>query len=65
MLHTNQPNDENGANQIVGNALATCVHSSRCAVNHTMQISPGALVFQRDMMMSIPLIANLYSIQQR
>ena len=30
-----------------------------------MQTSPEALVFQRDMMMNIPLIANLYSIQQR
>ena len=65
MLHINPPNDENDANQIVDNALATVVHSSRCAVNHTMQTSPGALVFQRDMIMNVPLIANLYSIQQR
>ena len=36
MLHINPPNDENDANQIVDNALATCVHSSKCAVNHTI-----------------------------
>ena len=30
-----------------------------------MQTSPGALVFQRNMMTNIPLIANLWSIQQR
>ena len=66
MLHINPPNNKNDANHIVvDNALATCVHSSRCAVNHTMQTSPKALVFQRDMIMNIPLIANLYSIQQR
>ena len=65
VMHVNPLNDENDANQIVGNVLATCVHSSRCAVNHTMQTSPGALVSQRDMMMNVPLIANLYSIQQR
>mmetsp|Transcript_17487 Transcript_17487/g.38256 ORF Transcript_17487/g.38256 Transcript_17487/m.38256 type:complete len:116 (-) Transcript_17487:44-391(-) len=62
LLHINPPTDEKDANQIVDNALATCVHSSRCAVNHTMQTSPGAFVFNRDMIMNIPLIANLYSI---
>ena len=69
MLHINPPrNEKNDANQIVENSLlaATCVHLFRCAVNHTMQTSPGALVFQRGMMMNVPLIvANLYSIQQR
>ena len=65
MLYINPSNDENDANQIVDNALTTCVYSSKCAVNHTMQTSPGALVFQHDMMKNVPLIANLYSIQQR
>ena len=60
MLYINPPNDENDANQIVDNGLATVVKSSRCAVNHTMQTSPGALVFQHDMIMNVPLIANLY-----
>ena len=36
ILHINPPTEENDANQIVDNALATCVHSSRCAVIHTM-----------------------------
>ena len=45
-LHVNPPNDENDATQIVDNALATAVYSSRCAVNHIMQTSPGALVFK-------------------
>ena len=65
VLHIKTPNDENDANQIVHNALAAAVHSSRCAVNHAMQTSPGALIFQRDMLMNVSLIANLYSIQQR
>ena len=30
-----------------------------------MQIPPGALVFQRDMIMNVPLITNLYSIQHQ
>ena len=66
MLHNNPPNDENDANQIVDNVLTTVMRSSRCAVNHTIQTSPGAIVFQYNTMMNIPLIAtNLYSIQQR
>ena len=67
MLHINPSNDKNDTNQIVDNALATYVHSSRCVVNHTMmQTSPGALVFQCNMLMNVSLIANLYSsIQQR
>ena len=46
ILRIKPPTGENDANQIVDNALATYVHSSRCAVNHTIQTSPGALVFQ-------------------
>ena len=58
VLYINPSNDNNDASQIVDNALATVMHSSRCAVNHTMQTSPGALVFQRNMMMNIPLIVR-------
>ena len=59
------PEDEEGARQIIDNALATCVHALRCAVNHTMQTSPDALVFNRDMVMQVPLLANLDIIRQR
>lgn len=59
------PENEEQANQIIDNALATCVHALRCAVNHTMQTSPGALVFSRDMIMEVPLLANLDLIRQR
>ena len=34
------------AGQVMDNALATCQHALRCAVNHTMLTSPGNLVFQ-------------------
>ena len=41
---------------------AAVVHALRCLVNHTMKISPGAIVFNRDMMTNIPLISNLIAI---
>ena len=70
MLHiSNPPAYAIGAtNQIVENTLATRVHSSqRTILNPIVQTSLGAiLVFQRDMTVNVPLIANIYSlIQQR
>ena len=47
---------------MIDNALATVVHASRCAVNHTMQTLPGAMVFNQDMMINVPLISNLLAI---
>ena len=51
--------DEDETEKAVDNALYTCMHALRCAVNHTMQTSPGALVFRRDMLMDVPLIADM------
>ena len=50
------------AGQVMDNALATCQHSLCCAVNHTMQTSPGNLVFRRDMFIDVPVHANLIAI---
>ena len=59
------PDHIHEAEQKIDNALATCVHALRCAVNHTMKTSPGAMVFNRDMMMNVQLIADLASIRGR
>ena len=39
------------------------MHALRCAVNHTMQTSPGALVFRRGILMDVPLIADMDAIR--
>ena len=57
--------DEDEAAQAIDNALHTCIHAIRCAVNRTLQTSPGALVFNQYMMMDAPLIADLKSIRGR
>ena len=59
-----QPQDLAAANQIVDNALATVVFSTRCSVSRALNMSPGALVFHRDMFLDLPVLANLASIQQ-
>ena len=51
--------------QMVDNALSTAMHVTRCAVSRSLGVSPGALVFQRDMILDIPIIADLVDIQER
>ena len=65
LLHVSPPNNNGDASQMIDNALATCMHVMRCAVNQTMSTSPGALTFNRDMLINVPLAANLESIRDR
>ena len=64
ILRTTEANNEQEAEHIIDNALAKCMHATRCAVNHAMKTSPGALTFGRDMLMDVPLIANLSAIRE-
>ena len=57
--------DEDEAEQAVDNALYKCMHALRCAVNHTIQTSTGELVFRRDMLMDVPMIADMDAIRGR
>ena len=65
LLHVSPPTNMDDATRMVDNALASCMHAMRCSVNHTMQTSPGAMVFNRDMLIEVPLIANKYAIRGR
>jgi transposase InsO family protein len=65
LSHSQPPQNILQANQIVDSALATTMHALRCSIHHALQMSPGAFVFQRDMFLNIPLIANLQTIQER
>ena len=64
-MYTNPPTNQIEANQVLNNALATAMHEPRCAVNSTLQNSPGAIVYNRDMLMDVPLIADLTVIRDR
>ena len=55
----------NQAHHLMEHAIATCIHDTRVAVNHTMQHTPGEIVFQRDMFLDIPVIADLVAIRER
>ena len=65
ITRTNPLTDEEEAEQIINNALSTCIHVTRCAVNQTMQRSPSALVFLRDMLFDIPVTADLEAVRNK
>ena len=60
---TEAKNSEQKAEQIIDNALAKFMHATRCSENHVMQTSPGTMVYGRDMLMDVPLIANISAIR--
>ena len=64
-MRTATINCHDDAKEVMDDALATMMHATRCAVNHTMQNSPGEIVYGRDMFLDIPVIADLEAIQQR
>jgi hypothetical protein len=64
LLHVNPPNDEDDVNQLIDSALQTVAYTARAAVHSTMKMSPGSLVFHQDMILDIPLQADLYALQE-
>jgi len=64
LAHTNPPKDFNDATLLVDTAISTAAYATRASIHQTMGISPGSVVFCQDMFLDIPLIANLYLLQQ-
>ena len=53
------------ANDLIDEALSIASHAMRTGVHTTLGSSPGSLVFNRDMFLNIPLIADCHLIPQR
>ena len=53
------------ANNLVETALANVLYATRATIHSALNTTPGALVFGRDMILNIPLVADLHAIQQR
>jgi len=58
------PQNIHQATAAIDYALSTTMHVTRCATSRSLGISPGALVFRRDMFLDLPIIADLLQIQQ-
>ncbi len=61
-LHGEPPQNIANAKDYVDEALSIAMHAMRVGVHSTMGSSPGNLVFNRDIFVNIPLIANRYAI---
>jgi hypothetical protein len=57
-------NNADEAGLIMDTALQTAAYSARAAIHGSPKITPGALVFHRDMILNIPLIADLELLRQ-
>jgi transposase InsO family protein len=59
------PPDVTTATELVDSVLAAAQRAIRAAVHSTLKISPGALVFHRDMMLPIPIMADYNLLRER
>lgn len=59
------PSDDEEAEECMDNAMESCIHSLGCVVNHTMKTSPGALTFQKVVLMDVPPVADPEAIRGR
>jgi hypothetical protein len=65
LLHSEPPQNIADAKEFVDEALSIAMHAMRAGIHSTLGSSPGSLVFNRDMFLNIPLIANWYAITQK
>ena len=49
---------------LLENALATTIYATQCSVSQYLGVSPGEMVFQRDMFLDLPLTTDLVLIRQ-
>ena len=64
LLRTNPPNDAAQAGMLLDSALQTAAFGIRAAIHTTLKTTPGALIFQRDMQLDIPVISDLEVLRQ-
>jgi hypothetical protein len=65
MFHSNPPEDIGTAYDMIDTALASAMFASRTAVHRVLGVSPGGLMFHRDMLLPIPVLADYDLIRQR
>jgi hypothetical protein len=62
LLHSEPPQNITTAQEFVDEALSIAMHAMRAGIHTTLGSSPGSLVFNRDMFLNIPLIADWHAI---
>ena len=63
LINLKPPTNKTTAKQVVNDAIKTAMHALRCNPVSTLgNFSPGALVFNRDLYLNIPLVANIITL---
>jgi hypothetical protein len=67
LLHGQPPQQLTGARakDFIDKALAITMHAIQAGIHYTLGSSPGSLVFNRDMFLKIPLIADWHAITKQ
>ena len=63
-VHAHPPANPQDAELLVDQALSSAMRAMACAVSRATNNSPAALAFNRDMLLDIPLLADLQAAQQ-
>ena len=65
-LLQNPPSTLREAETVLDDAVASAIHAFRCAPNAALgHFSPGAVVFQRDMLLDMPLISDILTLSRQ
>jgi hypothetical protein len=65
MLCAYPPNKIEQTNDIIDTCFATAAYASKVAIHYTLNISTGTSVVHRDMLLNIPLLADLHQLHAR
>ena len=64
LLHHHAPETIKSAQHMMDTALQTAAYGIRAAVHTVLKPTPGAIVFNRDMFLNLPLISDLEVLRQ-
>ena len=64
-LYANPPDNQMEAELLLDTALQKAAYAMRATVHTTLKATPGSLVYQRDMILNIPVVADLLDITSR
>jgi hypothetical protein len=65
LLHGEPQRDFTKAKDFINEVISIATHAMRTGSHTTLESSPGNLVFNREMFLNIPLIADWHAITQK
>ena len=57
--------NEEEVRQVIENCLATAQYATRVQTNRSLGVSPGELVYQRDMFINLPVVVDIMRIRDK